>query len=143
MSTNGLRLVHLHSQRRRGNPVNIVGTRDGLTALRDSLNKVLDGDGSADDSLMIAVSDGVRYRLFVKLREERDYWKKAAVPYTMLPDREARPDAVFPWREADPDQRVMEDSEVDVAYVARFPHQEHNGYVPMTSHESGRRSGGR
>lgn len=97
------KFLHIHGQRRPGNPANLVGTREGLVALRDAIDRALSGDRVGDAIAHATIADGGEYKLFVKMRPDGDvgnsYWDKAAVPYGHPADRERRPDAVFPWNE--------------------------------------------
>lgn len=102
-----IRLLHVYGQDAPHGEVIILGNRDGLTMLRDTINRALVGD-EKPHTVVNSIShqpftaDGEGFLLVVH-RDDTDWqgerWQRVRLPYTD-PD-EQRPNAVSPraaWR---------------------------------------------
>jgi hypothetical protein len=90
--------LHLYPQSGSHSDGWLVGDREGLTALRDAISRVLDEPPPAARAQLFS-SDGEGYSLVVVLQENPAVWDRLLLPYAKLED--ARKDATHPWSELD------------------------------------------
>lgn len=99
------KLLHVYGQEGPHDDVVILGNRDGLTALRDTINRVLVGTKAQGVALSVGprepmTSDGEGFGLVV-MRDDTEWqeatWQAYALPYTNE-DECSSDDALWPHR---------------------------------------------
>jgi len=85
-------MIHIYGQAWEHDDCWIVGDRESLTALRDKIEAVLDGD--PPKNLNVFASDGEGYTLRVKMIGD---CPNLRLPYTDELAEDKRPDAVEYW----------------------------------------------
>lgn len=93
INENKYKVIHLFSPELHHAEQGIIGNREGLKALIQTIQKALNDD-KADDPFF--VSDGEGFNLFVKCLPDNRL-NKAALPYKEDYCREERKDAIWPW----------------------------------------------
>jgi len=98
--------LHLYAQPQQHDAAWIVGDLTALTALRDAINRVIDGKQASGAKSF--TEDGEGYTAIVLRVEDPEVWEEMALPYT---DVEGIPHAadVFPFHVIDVDlyRRIM------------------------------------
>lgn len=80
-----MNLLHIYAQAWEHNDAWIVGTREGLTALRDALNRALTNEQTAPAACLQFVTDGEGYTCFIVPNDadwQSEKWMKLYRPYT-------------------------------------------------------------
>ena len=91
-------LLHIYGQCAFHDNVEIVGNREALEALRDTISEALYGIPHFMEPI---VNDGEGYRVYVRLAEgdwDSMVWQKLAVPYMEDYASEKREGAIAPWQ---------------------------------------------
>jgi hypothetical protein len=97
-----MKLIHIYGQQFFHDDAFIIGTREGLTALRDAINEALEKGRAVTE---VFVNDGEGYDICIALNDSNclsPFWNKLAVPYADEMASEKREDALQPrsiWRE--------------------------------------------
>lgn len=100
MST--MRVLHIHSQEAHHNDAFIVGTREGLLALREAVDLALAARTGASE---VSVGDGEGYYVLAMLIDADEHGfpvDNASVPYTADCAKEYQDTAVYPWTRISP-----------------------------------------
>jgi len=78
-------LLHLYAQSWEHNDAWIVGNREGLTALRDALNRALETETTKPTACLAFATDGEGYACFIVPNDadwQSDRWMRLYLPYT-------------------------------------------------------------
>lgn len=93
-----MRVLHIHSQEAHHDDAFVVGTREGLLALREAVDLALAARTGAAE---VSAADGEGYFVLAMLIDAGAE-DRASVPYTADHAMENRDNAVFPWTRIDP-----------------------------------------
>lgn len=87
MSANDMKLLHVYGQFTPHDEVVIAGDLKGLTALRDSINSIIENKNVLDKDIKkidVTTSDGEGYELLIALNQndwQGDFWQNKSIPY--------------------------------------------------------------
>ena len=98
------RLLHVYGQYSKHDEVYIVGNKEALTKLRDSLNSALskkfDEEGVELHAIEFMTGDGEGYEMHI-IRNDTAWtgWSKLGLPYTGINYEDSRPNVIWPWED--------------------------------------------
>lgn len=99
-----MKVLHIHAQKAHHDDAFIVGSREGLLAMREAIDLALDDCTAAAE---VSVGDGEGYHVLIMLIDTDEHGfpdDDASVPYMADHAAENRDGAVFPWDRIDPEE---------------------------------------
>lgn len=99
-----MKVLHIHAQKAHHDDAFIVGSREGLLAMRKAIDLALDNRMAAAE---VSVGDGEGYHVLVMLIDTDEHGfpdDNASVPYVADHAGENQDDAVFPWHRINLDE---------------------------------------
>lgn len=93
--------LHLFPQEFSHGDAWLVGDRESLTAVRDTITRVLDSPDSSAKCTQAMGADGEGYALIVVLQQAAQHWERMLLPYAELEDK--REDALHPFAQMNAD----------------------------------------
>jgi len=97
--------LHIYSQSHPHDDAVIVGDRTALVALRDAIGRALE---TTESSMNTFTNDGEGYSIFVRVREDDNYYNRVSLPYNAEPGVYGSPDPEAYLHPLDPEADTNE-----------------------------------